>query len=309
MPQILVAGSFNQDITTYAHHLPFRGETKFASDVQISSGGKGFNQAFAAHRILQDKHKIAFAAHVGTDDAADFLFSLMAKENMETKYINKYPEQQTGRAFIWVDNQSGNNQILVHLGANAYFDKNTHFLTRHHHILDKTQYVLLQHETCEDFNAAFIEASQQYQYRVILNPAPAKKLAPEHLQYIWAITPNEHEAALICDHPCENLEDYAYCAHWFFAQGVKTVLITLGSKGVYYHDGTRSGIIEGRKVDAINTVGAGDCFNGCFAAAMLEKDDITDAIKFANNAASISVQRHGAAESMPYKDEVLAIMS
>ncbi len=308
MPQILVAGSFNQDITAYADSLPDQGETKFASDVQISPGGKGFNQAFAAHRILQDKQKIAFAGHVGSDDAAKYLFSLMAKEGMETQYINQYPRQKTGKAFIWVNNHNGNNQILVHSGANAYFDKDTHFLKHHHQSLQNTQYVLLQHETCDDFNAAFIEASKEHQYRVILNPAPAKKLAPQLLQHIWAITPNEHEAAIICNHPCETVDDYQHCAHWLFDQGVKLVLITLGSKGIYYNDGNISGIIEGRKVNAINTVGAGDCFNGCFAAAMLESEDLIYAIKFANHAASISVQRHGAAESMPYKDEVLKIM-
>lgn len=306
MPKILVAGSFNQDIVAYADSLPKQGETKFASNVQISAGGKGFNQAFAAHRILQDKSKIAFAAHVGDDDAAEFLFSLMNKEHMETQYINKYHQQKTGRAFIWVDNQSGNNQILVHLGANAFFEKDTHFLNQHGDCLKDTQYVVLQHETCDDFNTAFIHASQKYNYRVILNPAPAKKLSQELLQYIWAITPNEHEAALICDHPCESEKDYTYCADWFLDKGVKTILITLGSKGIYYNDGSSSGIIEGRKVHAVNTVGAGDCFNGCFAAAMLEQNDLVYAIKFANAAASLSVQRYGAADSMPYKDEVLA---
>ena len=144
--------------------------------------------------------------------------------------------------------------------------------------------------------------------KIILNPAPAQALAPEFLNLIDIITPNETEAEQLTGVKINNLDDVQNAAHILHQYGIKTVVITLGAQGVWLSEFGQGQLIPAFKVDAVDSIAAGDTFNGAFATALLEGQSNQQAAKFANAAAAIAVTRYGAQPSIPYRSEIDAFL-
>lgn len=140
---------------------------------------------------------------------------------------------------------------------------------------------------------------------VILNPAPGKKLSDNLLTKVDYLTPNETELALLTDLEVNDEESLAKACDCLLNKGTKNLLITLGSKGVYWCTQDAKKLIPAFRVDAVDTTAAGDCFNGAFATFLSEGYEVEKVILYAQKASSICVQRKGAIASLPRREELM----
>lgn len=295
---VLVIGSSNVDVFCRVDRLPEKGETIFGNEIEFQSGGKGANQATAASKMGSET---IFLTCLGNDENGHNLIEQYKKVGINTEHIKFIDGVNTGTAFINVDKE-GSNTIVVVKGANNYCDDN--LIIENEEIVKGSDYVLLQLEIPIETVRESIKISKKYGKTVIVNPAPAQKLDDDILKNIDFLTPNETELELLAfgNIVGRNVEE---SAEVILNKGVKHLLVTIGEKGVVYFSKDNVKKIEGLKVNAIDTVAAGDCFNGAFVSALDKGESIIDAIKFANKAAAISVTRKGAQESIPNLEEVL----
>ena len=201
-----------------------------------------------------------------------------------------------------VDENSSQNEIVVILGAcNTITDQEVDSLSD---LLDESEYLLTQLETNVSSVERIVDIAYKKGVKVILNTAPVQPIEDELLSKIDLITPNEVEAEILTGVKVDSEEAADQAAQWFFARGVKNVLITLGGRGVYINTGDKKGIIPAYKVNAVDTTGAGDAFNGGLLAALSEGKDLWEAADFANALAALSVQKIGTTPSMPVRQEI-----
>ena len=303
MAKIIGPGSLNVDITGFAPHLPVGGETTKGTTLRFSPGGKGSNQMTAAHRAGAE------AVLIGRR-GADFIGSMLDEhyktEGMTQKYIVASPEDETGSALIEIDERDAQNRIIVIPAANAHVDRAA-VLSAEADFAD-CDAVLTQLETTTEAVVAAKELAQKYGKPFILNTAPFVPLPASVFDGVDYVTPNESEAEQFTGVKVESVEDCRKAAAAFFKMGVKNVLITLGVRGAFFTDGKSEIVVPSLKVKAVETTGAGDAFNGGFATAIAEGADVETALQFATCTAAISVTRLGAAQSMPQRNEILALM-
>jgi ribokinase len=206
-----------------------------------------------------------------------------------------------------VGEDSGQNQIIIVPGAcNTITEKD---LAQVRELIESSAYVLLQLEVNQDANERVARMAKEKGVRVIINTAPYQPMEDEFLKGAYLVTPNEVEAEEFTGIAVKDLESADRAAAVFFAKGVENVLITLGSRGVYLATKDRSEIIPGFRVDAIDTTGAGDAFNGGLLAALSEGKELRQAIPFAQAVAALSVQRLGTTASMPTREEIDSFLS
>ncbi len=298
--KIMVIGSSNMDMVVQTGHIPLPGETVLSSSFFMNPGGKGANQAVAASRLGAE---VIFISKLGNDVFGKQFSQLFSEENIDTSFLVSDDILPSGVALITVD-QKGENSIVVAPGANANLrvdDIKTALPT-----IATAGIVLLQLE----IPMAVVEYVAGYtvnnNVRTILNPAPAAPLSETLLKHIDILTPNETEAAMIAGLPVGNIEEAKKAAMHICGKGVNTVIVTLGAKGALICEGTRCSIVEARKVQPVDTTAAGDVFNGALAVALSEEKNIQDAVRFACDAAAISVTRLGAQSSIPYRNELIA---
>lgn len=298
MAKILVIGSSNTDMVMKTKRFPNPGETILGSDFFMFAGGKGANQAVAAARMGGD---VTFICKVGKDIFGKQAIEGFLKEGIDTEYVFTDSEKASGVALINV-NESGENEIVVAMGANATlspkdFDRATSKF-------EDTDIVLTQLETPVETIAHILEKAKNAGKRVILNPAPAQILPEGIFKGLFLITPNETEAALLTGLSFKNKSDLKKIATSLLQKGVENVLITLGSKGAYFHNSQQQFTVPAQKVKSIDTTAAGDIFNGTLAVALAEGMDWNMAIKTACDAGALSVTRMGAQTSAPYRAEI-----
>ncbi|MFX1236540.1 MAG: ribokinase [Promethearchaeota archaeon] len=306
MGYVLVVGSCNIDMNIYSERLPTPGETVTGGTFKQCFGGKGANQAVAAARAGV---KTVFMGSLGTDLYGEQMIEQLNREGIDLCCVARDPSEASGVAFIFID-KNGENMISVAPGANARLSSQ--------HILDNAEIirnasvVIAQMEIpIETLEMLFKIAKQGNTIR-ILNPAPLRNTSRELLKHVDVIVPNEGELfrlnSLLSFNSLEfqNIRQIVQASFNISSLGVNHVITTLGGKGcVVYSQGT-----EGAKrllplnVEAIDTVGAGDCFNGVMASKLCEGKDLLTAVRYATVAASIAVTRKGAQDSMPYKDEI-----
>ena len=171
-------------------------------------------------------------------------------------------------------------------------------------LIEQSSYLLMQLEVNLEANWRVLALAKQHGVTTILNTAPAQSLPDEILSQIDIVTPNEVEAEMLTGIPVENVENAYKAAQVFFEKGVKAVVITLGSRGVYVATPEKQQLLPVPKVDVLDTTGAGDAFNGGFVTALSEGKDLWEAARFANALASLSVQRMGTTASMPTRAEI-----
>lgn len=296
--KLAVLGSINADHILNLTHFPRPGETVIGKQYQIAFGGKGANQAVAAGRAGAD---IAFIACVGADDIGERIRQQLQQDRIDTAPVETVAEEATGVAMIFV-NGEGENNIGIYSGANAALTPAC--VDRHQQVIVNAEALLMQLESPLASVLAAAKIARANATKVILNPAPATHLSDELLALIDIITPNETEAEILTGIAVKNDEDAALAAQALHDKGISTVLITLGRRGVWLSEQGKGVRIPGFSVQAIDTIAAGDTFNGAFITARLEGVAMHDAVRFAHAAAAIAVTRPGAQPSVPWRTEI-----
>ena len=301
--KITVFGSFVVDLMARTPHLPATGETVKGSFFKQGAGGKGFNQGIAAHKTGAD---VAMITKLGRDSLAGVATDAMDAVGMPKDYLFFNDTAPTGVALIMVDENSSQNEIVIVPGACATItDADIASVEKR---IKESAYVLLQLEVNQDSNEKVARLAKENGVRVIVNTAPYQPVTDEFLNGCYLVTPNEVEAEELTGVPVDSLESADRAAKVFLEKGVQNVLITLGGRGVYVCSEGKSEIIPAFKVNAIDTTGAGDAFNGGLLTALAEGKNLHDAACFANAVAAISVQRIGTTPSMPTREEVDAFL-
>lgn len=302
--KVTVFGSFVVDLMARAPHLPTPGETVRGSLFKQGAGGKGFNQGIAAHKAGGE---VVMITKVGNDSLAKVAYEAMDAVGLSKEHVFVNEEVATGTALVCVGEDSGQNQIIIVPGAcNTITEED---LAQVRELIESSAYVLLQLEVNQDANERVAQMAKEKGVRVIINTAPYQPMEDEFLKGAYLVTPNEVEAEEFTGIAVKDLESADRAAAVFFAKGVENVLITLGSRGVYLATKDRSEIIPGFRVDAIDTTGAGDAFNGGLLAALSEGKELWQAIPFAQAVAALSVQRLGTTASMPTREEIDSFLS
>ncbi|NWA63558.1 ribokinase [Pantoea sp. B9002] len=300
--KLAVLGSINADHILNLAHFPRPGETVIGKQYQIAFGGKGANQAVAAGRAGAD---IAFIACVGADDIGERIRQQLQQDRINTAPVETVADEATGVAMIFV-NGEGENNIGIYSGANAALTPAR--VAQHQQVIADADALLMQLESPLESVLAAAKIARAQQTQVILNPAPATALSDELLALIDIITPNETEAEILTGIAVKSDEDAARAAAALHAKGIATVLITLGRRGVWLSEQGNGVRIPGFSVQAIDTIAAGDTFNGAFITARLEGVAMHDAVRFAHAAAAIAVTRPGAQPSVPWRTEIDAFL-
>lgn len=296
--KLVVLGSINADHILNLESFPTPGETVTGSHYQVAFGGKGANQAVAAGRSGAD---IAFIACTGDDDIGERIRKQLQVDRIDIAPVSAVAGESTGVALIFV-NGEGENVIGIHAGANAALS--TALVEAQRERIAEADALLMQLESPLDSVLLAAQIAHQNKTTVVLNPAPARALPDTLLSLVDIITPNETEAEKLTGVRVENDDDAAKAAQVLHAKGIDTVIITLGSRGVWASVKGEGRRVPGFKVQAIDTIAAGDTFNGALMTALLENTPLADALRFAHAAAAIAVTRKGAQPSVPWRKEI-----
>ncbi|RYJ16073.1 ribokinase [Rahnella variigena] len=296
--KLVVLGSINADHILNINHFPQPGETVIGKQYTIAFGGKGANQAVAAGRSGAD---ISFIACVGDDDIGERVRKQLASDHIDTQPIEAIEDTTTGVALIFV-NAEGENVIGIDAGANKAVTPE--YLDRYKQQVIGASALLMQLESPLETVIAAAKIAKDNGTQVILNPAPACELPDELLARVDMITPNETEAEKLTGIKVDNNEDAARAAKALHDKGIATVIITLGSKGVWLSQNGEGKLVAGFRVKAVDTIAAGDTFNGALVTALLEGKPMDSAVRFAHAAAAIAVTRPGAQPSVPWRKEI-----
>ena len=300
---LVVLGSINADHILNLETFPTPGETVTGNQYQVAFGGKGANQAVAAGRSGAN---IAFIACTGDDDTGERVRKQLASDKIDIAPVSVVAGESTGVALIFV-NAEGENVIGIHAGANAALT--TERVEAQRGIIAGAEALLMQLESPVESVLAAAKIAHENHTSVVLNPAPARVLSDELLALVDIITPNETEAEKLTGVRVENDDDAARAAKVLHDKGIGTVIITLGSRGVWASVNGEGRRVPGFKVKAIDTIAAGDTFNGALMTALLEGKRMDDAIRFAHAAAAIAVTRKGAQPSVPWRKEIDEFLS
>lgn len=302
-PAIVVVGSLNMDFVVSVDELPAPGETVLGRNFQMFPGGKGANQAVAAAKIGSNSVAVRMVGRVGYDIFADHLKASLSAAGVDVTAVHATKSAATGVALISVD-RAGQNTIVVASGANhelAHAD-----VEAMRPVFRGARLALFQLETPLPTVAAALALAREEGLTTILDPAPAQSLAPEFLQHVDILTPNETEALRLLGRVPSRVTP-AEAAELTVALrrlGPKTVLLKLGDQGCFAGTGATCGHFPGFSVEVKDTTAAGDTFNAALAVALAEGAALEHALRFANAAAAISVTRPGAQASAPLRREV-----
>lgn len=298
--KIAVLGSLNYDCVAYGKRLPAKGETIIGHGNGFYFGGKGGNQAVQAARLGAE---VYFIGRVGNDDIGEKMLTSLKKEGINTDYVVVDNESASGTCCIMVDD-NGENSIMVAPNANLRVSRQD--IDDAMSAIKQCDVLLTQLEvTIDAIEYAIIKAGKAG-VKVVLDPAPACKLNREIYEYVDYITPNESEAQIITglDLSGGGDDSLSKTAKRLLGLGVKNVLLTLGSKGVFFADNTKSLFVSPYKIDAADSTAAGDAFNGGFAVKLAQGADIVEAIKYGSAAGAVAATKKGAQTSLSTKDEI-----
>ena len=294
---VVVVGSINLDLVASSPHIPAPGETILGADFHTFFGGKGANQAVAAARLGAP---VTMIARVGDDSFGVQLIEGLRAAGVRTDCVSRTPGS-SGIALITTD-AKGENSIVVIQGANGKLSPAD--LEKYDAILKNAGMILTQLEIPLQTIEVLVDRAQKHGVPLMLDPAPARALAPDLLAKCTWVTPNEIEASVLCGVNTNSLRS-EQIAGLLQKSGVRNVVLKEGARGVLVKQGARAGVrVSGFPVKAIDTTAAGDGFNGAFAVGLLRGDTVEQSARFANAVAGISVTRPGAQPSMPDLAEV-----
>ena len=296
---IVILGVFVADTAYRASRQPKIGETIIGNEFSLGPGGKGSNQAVAAALAGGNVH---FISRLGEDDFANMAISLWEKSGI-TPHVTQYSDSYTGAAYIFIEDKTGNNAIIVSPGAAANINDDD--ITANKELIQRSRVFMTQLEQSLDAAGTALSFAKDGGAITILNPAPAQPLGENILKLCDFVTPNEIEAEQITGTPVKSINDAEIAAGKLLEKGASAAVITLGEQGALFKDNNQ--IIHQPSYEVgpvVETTGAGDAFNGGLAVALAEEMPIDRALRFACATASISVTRQGTAPSMPDRNEI-----
>ncbi len=300
--KILVIGSSNTDMTVMTERQPLPGETVLGGQFKMGGGGKGANQAVAAQRL--GGGSVSFICKVGNDLFGDTSIHHYQSEGLDVSRSLR-SETPSGVALITVD-RNAENSIVVASGANA--DISVSDIDAAADEIRSSGILLLQLEIPVPAVVRAAQIAHEAGVYVVLNPAPATELPQEIYENIDLFIPNQTEIALLTGCNPDNEDSLREGVETLFARGVKNVILTKGSKGsmlVQNGDWSSRRDVPAKKVQAVDTTAAGDTFCGALCVALSENKSMDDAVEFATKASSLTVQKLGAQESIPYRKEII----
>jgi ribokinase len=302
MFKITVIGSLVMDLVIKLEKFPKEGDTLFGDEINYFLGGKGANQAYALTRLGANTEMIGM---VGNDNFGKAFIDTFKKAG--TKVSNILVSDKVGTSLAVIQsNYKAENKIVVMHGANYEF--NAKELKKVESVLKNSDLVITQLELKPEIEEAIINLCAKYKVPVQLNPAPAYKLSKEILSKVTYITPNDLELSILTGMKTDTLENAKKAVKKLLSMGPKNVISTLGGNGAMIGDKKGIRHIPGFKVKVVDTVGAGDAFNGGFAYAISKGHKIDDAVRFANAVGGLAVTKQGAFPSMPSLEQVNALI-
>jgi ribokinase len=298
VPRVCVIGSANVDFTVALPRLPRVGETVSAGSLLVNRGGKGANQAVAARRLGADVRLIAC---VGDDDSGGEIRRALLEQGIGVDGLVTTPEAATGTALIFVDPE-GRNQIGVAPGANHRLT--VEMASRAEDAVAWAEVALCQMEVPVPVVRWALETARRHGVTTVLNPAPVQELSDELLGLVDYLTPNAGEVMALTGIEVQDLDSGRQAAARLVERGAGTVIITLGEQGALVCDGGSVVHFEAFPVEAVDTTGAGDAFNGALAVGLAAGGTVEQVIPLASAAAALTCTRRGAQDSLPTRGDV-----
>ena len=292
MRKVVVVGSLNMDMVMEVSRIPKIGETIKGNQISYLIGGKGANQAVAACRL---GNEVSIIGCIGNDTFGDKIKKHLNEEGVNTDFLKVDDVAFTGLATIFKTNED--NSIVVIPGANDFCDKD--LINKYKEIIKSADILITQLEIPMETVEYVLEIAKRNGVKTILNPAPAKEISFDILKNVDVITPNETEFEIISGNHYEDNESFEKAMiNWEKKYNTKLV-VTRGEEGSSYIEDNKVITKKAIKVEAIDTTGAGDTFNGALAHAICHNYSMDKAITFAGIAASLSVTKFGAQTGMP----------
>jgi ribokinase len=305
---IVILGIFVADTAYRAERQPKMGETILGKSFVLGPGGKGSNQSVAAAMARSAAGgKTHFITRLGKDAFADIARATWDRAGVVAE-VTEDGESYTGAAYIFIEDATGNNAIIVSPGAAGRVSVADVEAKRG--LIESAAVFVTQLEQPIPAARRALEIARAAGVRTILNPAPAAPLDDAMLALCDIVTPNESEAEALTGMAVTSVPEAEAAADALLARGVGAVVVTLGGNGALYRDRSRSvhvPVISAGPV--VETTGAGDAFNGGFAVALSEGKDVVEAVRFGCATAGISVTRPGTAPSMPSRAEIEALLA
>ncbi len=295
---IVVFGSINMDLTTYLPRLPRPGETLLGRSFQTVPGGKGANQAVAAARLGAS---VRLIGRIGEDAFGRQHMAAMQQEGINIDGVVRDPGATTGLAVISVDD-AGENCIVVISGANMAIEASD--VERCALALEGARMLLLQLEIPIESTLAAARAAHQMGVTVVLDPAPACDIPEDLFRMVDVITPNEVEAEALLGSPIAGETDARRALGQLRRKGVASAVVKMGGRGAFFETGEGQGYVPAFPVRAVDTVAAGDAFNGALAVALMEGRPFAEAVRWGAAAGALAVTRAGAMPSLPSRARV-----
>jgi ribokinase len=302
--RVTILGVFVADLAFRAGRLPNIGETISGSGFAMGPGGKGSNQAVAAARAGAD---VTFISALGDDEFGATALDTWAREGITAK-VEKRTDLPTGAAFIFVNDTNGDNAIIIVPGA-ADSISVAQVETQAETIAASSVFVT---QLEQPVKAALrgLQIARAAGVTTLFNPAPAEPVEDTIFALCDFVTPNEHEAALLTGVPVTTPDDAKKAGDAFLAKGVGTAIITLGEAGALFHSKEHSVLVPAFNAGPVlDTTGAGDAFNGGFAAAIARGQSPFDATRFGAATAGLAVTKPGTAPAMPQRAEIEALLT
>ena len=300
---VVILGIFVADLAFRAGRMPLVGETILGSGFKMGPGGKGSNQAVAAARAGA---RVTFLSRLGKDEFGTSALALFEREGIAARVV-EMPDEPTGAAFIYVNNSTGENAIIVVPGAAGHISVAD--VEAAADAIRGARVFVTQLEQPLAAAQRGLEIARRAGVITVFNPAPAAEVPDAIFAACDFVTPNESEAAQLTGLPVGNVDEARKAGDALLRRGAGAAIITLGEAGALLHDGTQSVLVPAFKAGAVvETAGAGDAFNGGFAAALARGESPLAATRFGCAVAGISVTRPGTAPSMPSLAEVEALL-
>jgi ribokinase len=302
MPKVVVIGSANTDLTVRLERLPQLGETVSGGEFYTSFGGKGANQAVAAHKAGAE---VRFLAKLGRDQNGDAIINNLEALGLTSEVMFRDESRHSGVALIMVD-RMGNNAIAVAPGSNWNLTQED--IRRAEPHISWGQVLLAQLEIPLPTVEEALRLAKAHGLVTILNPAPAHPLPAEVLSLADILTPNEIEIETLTGISVDNVDEAARAGKKLLESGAKQVIATLGREGSCWVRKDCAQTFPAFPAEAVDSTAAGDAFNGALACAVAEGRPIQEAIRLGNAAGSIAVTRKGAQDSLPTREEMMNLL-
>ena len=286
------------DLVTFAPRFPRPGETVVGNSFLTYAGGKGANQAVAVSRMGA---RSAMVGRVGGDIFGPQLLDGLTTAGVDITGVGINPNERSGIAVIGID-ETAQNCITQILGANDTCDPAEAAAVKHR--LPSAAALLLQLEVSVDLSLEVAREAKTLGVMVMLDPGPVRPVPKELLNLCDVITPNETEAQALVNFPVTGPESAAEAALVLLDMGIGTVVVKLGAQGAYFANSSIGGLLLPFDVAAMDSVAAGDAFNGALAVSLTEGKDLREAVTIACAAGALSVTKTGAQDSMPERELV-----